>query len=481
MLVLEDLHWADRSSLRLLEFLAREIQSSPLLVLGTYRDVEVSRRHPLSETLGSLIREQHFLRVQLSGLAEPEVEQLIQKIWIVNPPPGLSASIHRRTEGNPLFVGEIVAMLRPEGLVEGQEHLTSIPEGVRDAIGRRLNRLSEGCNQVLTTASVVGREFDFNLLSSLNGEGTEDRLLEALEEALAARLIEEQGAGQYQFAHALIQETLSAELSTLRRARLHATIAEALEEGYGATAEAHSAELAHHFAEAATGAVNEKLVHYSLLAGEQALAAYGWEDALTHYERGLVARDISLAGTEAASDEEAADLLFGLGRAQAATQERYQAGEAVASLRRAFEYFAQAGNVSLAVAVAEYPLSLRGGTEMGELIGRALAMVAPDSHEAGRLLSRYGGVLGRTEGHYDGAQEGLSRALTIARREGDETLEMRTLAGAADLAYMHLRHEESLEWSLSAIELAKRIDDPRAEVTARFFAVERTTLKAILK
>ena len=79
LLILDDLHWADHSSLLLLEFLAREIQSIPLLVLGTYRDVEVSRRHPLSETLGSLIREQHFLRVQLPGLAEPEVEQLIQK------------------------------------------------------------------------------------------------------------------------------------------------------------------------------------------------------------------------------------------------------------------------------------------------------------------------------------------------------------------------------------------------------------------
>ena len=89
LLVLDDLHWADRSSLLLLEFLVREIQSSPLLVLGTYRDVEVSRRHPLSETLGSLIREQRFLRVQLPGLAEPEVNQLIQRGSVARPPPWL--------------------------------------------------------------------------------------------------------------------------------------------------------------------------------------------------------------------------------------------------------------------------------------------------------------------------------------------------------------------------------------------------------
>ena len=129
LLVLDDLHWADRSSLLLLEFLAREIQTSPLLVLGTYRDVEVSRRHPLSETLGSLIREQGFLRVQLPGLAETEVEQLIQMAAAVTPPPGLSATIHQRTEGNPLFVSEIIRMLTRDGLEEGQDYLTSIPEG----------------------------------------------------------------------------------------------------------------------------------------------------------------------------------------------------------------------------------------------------------------------------------------------------------------------------------------------------------------
>ena len=190
-LVLDDLHWADRSSLLLLEFLAREIQSSPLLVLGTYRDLEVSRRHPLSQTLGSLIREQRFLRVQLSGLAEPEVAQLIQRAEFVNPPAGLSAAIHQRTEGNPLFVTEIIRMLPAEVLGEDQDFFTRIPEGVRDAIGRRLNRLSESCNQVLTTASVIGREFDFKLLRDLSGDITEERLLELIDEALGGHIIEE--------------------------------------------------------------------------------------------------------------------------------------------------------------------------------------------------------------------------------------------------------------------------------------------------
>jgi len=241
MLVLDDLHWSDQSSLLLLEFLAREIQSSPLLVLGTYRDVEVSRHHPLSQTLGSLIREQRFLRVQLSGLAEPEVAQLIQRAPIVNLPPGLSAAIHQRTEGNPLFVTEIIRMLPGEALEKGQDFFTSIPEGVRDAIGRRLNQLSEGCNQVLTTASVIGREFELRQLAPLVEDISEDRLLEVLEEALGARVIEElpQALGRYQFTHALIQETLSEELTLTRPVRMHARIAQSLEELYGDNAEYH--------------------------------------------------------------------------------------------------------------------------------------------------------------------------------------------------------------------------------------------------
>ena len=358
MLILDDLHWADRSSLLLLEFLAREIQSSPLLVLGTYRAVEVSWRHSLSQTLGSLIREQLFLRVQLSGLAEPEVEHLIQLAASVSPPPGLSATIHRRTEGNPLYVTEIIRMLPGGGLEEGQDFLTGTPEAVKDAIGRRLNRLSEGCNQVLTTASVIGREFDFKLLNALRDDVTEASLLELVEEALDSHLIEEVLGDEerYQFSHALIEETLTAELSAARRVRLHARIGETLEELYGAEADNHAAEFAHHFYLAEPVLGPEKLVSYSLLAGERALAIYAFEDALTYFERGLVGLNITLTGTEAASNEEAAALLFGMARAQSATIEALQLVEVFANVSRAFEYYAEAGNVAQAVAAAEFPI-----------------------------------------------------------------------------------------------------------------------------
>jgi len=474
MLVLDDLHWADRSSLLLLEFLAREIQSSPLLVLGTYRDVEVSRGHPLSQTLGGLIREQRFLRVQLSGLAEPEVEELIQKTGPVRPPPGLSATIHRRTEGNPLFVSEIIRMLPSDRSEGGGDYLTSIPEGVRDAIGRRLNLLSEGCNQVLTVASVVGREFDFQLLNALTDDLTESSLLELLDEALAAHVIEElaEGRERYQFSHALIQETLSEELSTSRKVRLHARIAEALEEIYGANVEAHAAELAYHCAEAEPVLGPEKLVHYSLLAGEQALAAYAWEEAQAHFERALLAKGVPLSSQDPAKDTDAAALLFGLARAQMAMVQRHEILQAADSLRRAFSYYADTGDGERAVEIAEYPYYSSYGQSLGvtKLIARALELVPAESHQAGRLLCRYGSLLGMEDGDYIGAQEAFARALSIAERENDTILEMRTLASAARVDRSRHDYNEALRKSLRAIELARQLNDLRVEVAARFEA-----------
>jgi tetratricopeptide (TPR) repeat protein len=513
VLVLEDLHWADRPSLLLLEFLAKELANARLLVIGTYRDMEVSRRHPLSQSLGELTRERLFQRILLRGLGQEEVGRFIELVSGLAPPRGLVEAVYRQTEGNPLFVTEVVRLLVQEGELthermgadvgaglkpaptgrggtERDSWTVRIPEGVREVIGRRLDRLSERCNQTLTIASVIGREFTLEQLKPLIEDMTEDRLLEVLEEALAARVIEElpRIVGRYQFTHALIQETLVEELTTTRRVRLHARIAEALETMYGASAEAHAAELAHHFAEAQTVLGPEKLVKYSLLAGERTLAAYAWEEAQAHFQRGLAAKEgqphvraglalpsgsqgaASSAPTVQAMDTETAALLFGLGRSQEALG---QAKEALASLSRAFDYYAKVGDVAQAVAVAECH---RGSHLPGQLVAqpellvRALALVPPDSIEAGRLLSPHGMALGVDEGDYQGAQKAFAQALAIAQREGDPTLEMQTLSRAGRVEGYHLRLPECLEKSLRAIELARRLDDPLNEARSRYFA-----------
>ena len=476
VMVLEDLQWADRSSLLLLEFLVRQIGTSSLLVIGTYRDVEVSRRHPLSQALGNLIREEGFLRVPLAGLSPAEVVELIQSTTELRAAPPLMETIHKRTEGNPLFVGEVIRILDSETSGDGQGATAGIPEGVRDAIGRRLDRLSRGCNQLLITASVIGREFEFKLLRTLTDDISEFQLLELVDEALESRMIEEVAGTteRYRFSHALVQETLAAELSTSRRVRLHARIGEALADLYQDDLEAHAAELAHHFAEAEPVLGPEKLVRYSLVAGEQALAAYAYEEGLGLLQRALDAKGVSLDSSEPAKDQETAALLFGLGRAQAAfTAERQLIRGAIATLRRAQDYYVDAEDVAMAVAVAELPIRIPTGHGVGitQLIARALALVEPNSHQAGRLLAGYGHALGIQEGVYEEAQEAFGRALEIAQREGDTALEMYTLACGAQVDHAHLRLPEGLEKALRAIQLAHRLDDPNSEISSRFVAI----------
>jgi len=476
VLVLDDLHWADPPSLALLQFVARELGGARLLIIGTYRDMELSRQHPLAEALGELTRERLFQRVLLRGLTQEDVGRFIEMTSGHTAPRGLVEPVHTQTEGNPLFVTEVVRLLVQEGEL-GTEQVREtdswpirIPEGVREVIGRRLNRLSQRCNEALTVASIIGREFTLAQIRPLVEDVAEDRLLEVLEEDLASRVIEElpQSVGRYQFTHALIQETLAGELSTTRKVRLHARVAQALEELYGDDADA--AQLAHHFSEAEAILGSENLARYSLLAGERALASYAYEDALAHFERGLVTRGIPLLGTEEAPDEEAAAFLFGLARARSGAYDQSQLGEAFAALSRAFEYYFEAKNVAQAVFVAEYPIAGPGApiTGIAQLIARALTLVRPDSHEAGRLLSRYGGVLGVAEGDYEGSQKALERATSIARREGDVPLEVQTLIIAANVSFQHLLFQESVDNVVRAIELSTSGENDFFEMASRF-------------
>jgi DNA-binding SARP family transcriptional activator len=467
VLVLDDLNWADEGSLRLLEFVARELADAPVLLVGTYRDIGLSRGHPLARTLGELSRERRFERVLLRGLSDEDVERFVGSACGFRPDQSLVRAIHDQTEGNPFFVGEVVRLLQDEGALTPEVTGTSarwsarIPDGVRDAIGRRLDRLSRPCVSALTVASGLGREFRLEQLELLVDELDADGLLEALDEALAARVVEElPGTGRFQFTHALVQATLADELSRLQRARLHARIAQTLTELYGDRADAHAAELAHHYGEAVTVLGTDRLVRYSALAGESALAAQAPEQALFHFERALAATP---------TDDQAAEVLFGLGRAQLATHGHDQLGPAVLSLRGAFDHYVETGDVGRAIAVASHPLPLSfrfGYTDAAELIARALTLVSPGSREAGGLLAQQGWFRGFIEGDYDRAQHDFRQALSIAERERDTAVERRTLANAAFVDAFHLRWGDCVENGTRAIELAREDDDPSTEIPA---------------
>ena len=461
-IILDNLHWADKPSLLLLEFLAQEFSDSRLLVIGTYRDVDLSRQHPLAETLGELTKERLFQRVLLRGLSQQDVGRFIEITSGVGPPRGLLQAVHAQTEGNPLFVTEVVRLLVQEGELN-QERLKDrdswevrIPEGVREVIGRRLNRLSARCNEMLTIASIIGREFELRQLTSLVEDMSEDRLLEVMEEALSARLTEElpQAVGRYQFTHALIQQTLYDELTTTRRVRLHARIIDVLEDRYGDEVEEHALELSYHSAEAEAMIGSTKVAQYSAMAGEKALERYAYEQAFQCFERALVARESKPldAGT--------AHILFGLGRAKCIVEPDHLRQDAVELLSRAFDYFASVGDIDNALAVAEYPVITQVGvTDMNAILSRAIKLVPAESHEAARLESRLARVLALEQGDIKGAVEAGRRALAIAARERDLQLEKRTLAELAASCLYYLQYKESLEYAERSLSVTGDTED----------------------
>lgn len=432
----------------------------------------------MSQTLGNLVRERHYRRVQLDGLTQQEVGEFVESSKGVSLTDDILETIHSRTDANPLFVHEVVELIDPDQMTENTAWTDIIPEGVRDAIGSRLGRLSETCNQVLSTASVIGREFEFALLRSLDPDISEDGVLAALDEALKAKVIEESPApaGRYQFGHALIQLSLYGEMSSARRLRVHVGIGETLEQTHASSLAAYAAEIAYHFAESESVSGPDKLARYSLIAGEAALATYAYEDAVAHFERGLLARKIDLIGTEPATDEETASMLFGLAKARASSRQVNLIASALGAfspLSRAFEFYAEAGNVAQAVATAEFPLAppTLSSPDATQMMARALSLVPDESHDAGRLLSRYGGMLGLAANDYEGSKEALGRAIAIARREKDVGLEIQTLAYAADVSGNHLRWQESVDNGLRAILLATGNENAYSEVLPRWWTI----------
>jgi class 3 adenylate cyclase/tetratricopeptide (TPR) repeat protein len=463
-LVLEDLHWAEDSTMLLLQHIAQRLQEMPVLIVGTYRDVELDVARPLARGLRELTRQRLAHRLALRRLPQDAVEAMLRALSGQEPPPSLVQAVYSETEGNPFFVEEVFKHLAEEGKlfdVQGRWRRDlsiselDVPEGIRLVIGQRLERLNEEWRRALTAAAAIGRAFSFELLEAL-GEVDTDVLLDAVDEAERAHLITAVSDGpedRFTFAHELIRQTLLSGLSSPRRRRLHLRVAEAMERVYARALEEHAADLAHHLDQAGAAADPRKTVHYLMLAGERAMAAAAFEEALRHYESAL-----SLQLTD--DRRVHADLLYkrglarrSLGRWEEALVDWREAlaaydelGDAEAVGRICYEMSVQfiwAARPEKAMETARYGL-----VTLGERV----------SADRCRLLARAGLTLSGA-GYHTAADGMLTQAMAIAEQLGDQRLLGTVLAGKAFNHCFHMEMPDAVDSGLRAAELLRSVGD----------------------
>ena len=286
LLVIDDLHWADRGTLLLASFLLRSARPGPIGLVGTYRDTELGRRSPLTGALADLRRDGALDRIALRGLGEDDVAALARSLLGGDE---VASRVHARTGGNAFFVEEVL-----RGLAEART--PDVPESVRHAVGVRLSRLGDDANELLGVAAILGLELDADALQAT--AGLEPAAAEAaLDEVLRARLLRPAAdPRRFEFAHALVREAVLGELNVLRRARLHRRAAAALT---GLGEDRHLEEIATHLFEAASAADAHRAAEMLVRAGRRALDRLAYEDAAERFAQALEALDLADAEEDA--------------------------------------------------------------------------------------------------------------------------------------------------------------------------------------
>lgn len=438
VLVLDDLHWADTPTLHLIRHLLRHAEGSRLLVIGTFRDAEVARRHPLTGMLSDLRRERRLHRIALAGFDEPTTGALVADRL---ERPVTAAFVHRlreHTDGNAFFIEETLRALGEspwqdaEVIDEAAVTNLGVPEGVAEVILRRVRQLPPVAEELLRAASVVGPIFQLAAIEPLLDVGS-DTLVAAIDDCLAARLLVEvrDQFDVFTFTHALVREVLYGQLSDARRVRLHLRLARELER----SADPNPAELAHHYALAAPLAGPEPGCRYSLAAGHRAAEAFAYDEAAGHFRLAYKLAD--------PTDEPArCDIQLALGRVQ------WHAGDDGA--RQTFLLAAESAlERGAAVQLARAALGLGEryfeitylGTRYRELLETALEMIGPAPGPVrALLLSRLATTVG-FPGETPRSLALADEAVAMARELGDERL-LAAVLMAAHVTLLDVRHIE---------------------------------------
>ena len=479
LLVLDDLHWAAKPTLLLLRHVLRSAEPLRLLVVGTYRDSEVGRGHPLSDLLAELRRDGEVERLAISGLDaagvtafveaaaghsldDEEAQELPRLVW-------------RETEGHPFFVAEVLRHLSESRAIEQQDGrwvLRSdlgelrIPEGVRDVVGRRLSLLAESTNQLLSVAAVVGLEFEPAVVERAGGVG-EDELLAALDEATAARLLIEVSGTRYRFGHALVRATLYDELSGARRVALHRRVAQAIESVHGRALDDHLPALAHHWARAsAPQADTARAIDYAIRAGDRALSQLAPDEAASYYVQALDL--LVVAELAELAEGQRLRLLIALGEAQRQAGDPAHRETLLGAAHLAAEQ-GDADSLARAALANTRPIfsSTVGQVDHDRVASLEAALDAIGDDDA-RTRARLLAALGIELVFADDLERRMSladEALAIARRVGDDATLTDVLLQNCFTISTPETVEQRLELTEELVALAERLGDPG--ITAR--------------
>ena len=465
LLVLDDLHVADTPSLLLLRFASGGLGPGRVLVVGSYRDPDPDHDGPLASELVELAREPTTRSLLLAGLSEPDVTRFIDRTTGIAPPASLVSAVFEHTEGNPLFVGELVRLLAQEGRltsVAAGARLT-IPASVGEVIGRRLAHLSGACREVLETSSVIGREFELALVARVT-EKPEQAVLERLDEASRARVVGEVHtlAGRFRFAHALIRDVLYEAIPSALRIDLHRRTGEALEALAEEEQTTRLAELAHHFHLSTPGGGTERGIGYARRAGDDAAARLAYEEAARLYEMAL--RQMKFV--EGSQDELRCELLLRLGDAKSRAGDLAAARETLADAANLAKRLGDAERLArAAIGYGGWIEWMRAGGDRRviPLLEDALRAAGDEpSSTRVRLMARLASAL---RGSRDRERsEDLSRdAVEMARHLGDPRTLLYALVGRLAAIWWPENPEERLEIADEIVEGARAVGDPEHE------------------
>ena len=447
VLILDDLHWSDHTTTLVLRHMLVSHSLPGVAVIATYRDTELRAEDPLAALLADVGSEPGVSRVALGGLEQEDVALLLERLAgeaLGDRGRSLAQVLREETDGNPLFVVELV-----RALLEGGELLrsaegwtatnsilaTTLPGSVREAVLRRVHRLDPDVLATLSTASVIGRDFDFDLLQSISNTD-EDALLDVLEAAIGANLIQEvqSNEARFTFTHALIEHALYEELSSARRRRVHQMVAEGIEDRPRAEVERRAGELAYHWAEASARAT-AKALHFAEAAGEQALAQLAFAEAVEWFKRALDLLESQQARVleQRARELQRADLLLRLGSSlrRAGDPACRETLFAAADLARRLGETDMLVGAALANTRGVASHMGRVDQEQVRVLESALEAVGDaDSRERAELLSMLAIEL-LFDGDHIERWERSDEALAIARRVGDRRGLMRVLTDRA--------------------------------------------------